>query len=88
MKAKHTLLTHFSQRYCKTVKFEDGENVGYAYDMMRIEMDSFWKLRGFVPHINELFGLKNTNDQPKYFEKEIGSSKKRRLLDTSNNLLN
>jgi hypothetical protein len=58
MNAKHILLNHFSQRYQKNLVFNDGDahlNVGCAYDLMVIEMNSFWKLKYFVPIVNQLF---------------------------------
>jgi ribonuclease BN (tRNA processing enzyme) len=58
MNAKHILLNHFSQRYQKNLTFIDGEthlNVGCAYDLMCIEMNSFWKLKYYVPIVNQLF---------------------------------
>ena len=39
MKAKHTIMTHFSQRYAKCVtldEFEDHENVGVAFDFLSV----------------------------------------------------
>ena len=48
MKAKHLLLTHFSQRYpilppdCD-VSRDDGPIIGFAFDLMKVHMKDFWK---------------------------------------------
>lgn len=59
MNSKNILLTHFSQRYPKVPSFDDqaygNSNIGVAFDMMRINLNNFAKLRHFSAALQMLF---------------------------------
>ena len=60
MKARRTLLTHFSQRYSKadSLRHEtaDGQenSVLLAFDLMRVKLGDFQKAACFIPAIQKL----------------------------------
>ncbi|KAJ3262626.1 Zinc phosphodiesterase ELAC protein 2 [Boothiomyces macroporosus] len=60
MKAKHVLLTHFSQRYPKFPESltipKDGPLFGVAFDLMHVSMRDFWKLPFYNKLYNQAFG--------------------------------
>ncbi|KAJ3322396.1 Zinc phosphodiesterase ELAC protein 2 [Boothiomyces sp. JEL0866] len=60
MKAKHVLLTHFSQRYPKFPESlsipKDGPIFGVAFDLMFVSMKNFWKLPFYNKLYNQAFG--------------------------------
>ena len=57
MNAKFTILTHFSQRYAKipVINEKFNENVGIAFDNMRVRMTDFHKLPKMIPCLKYLF---------------------------------
>uniref|UniRef100_A0A8D8W545 Zinc phosphodiesterase ELAC protein 2 n=1 Tax=Cacopsylla melanoneura TaxID=428564 RepID=A0A8D8W545_9HEMI len=57
MFAKHVLLTHFSQRYAKLPRLNRdlNENVGIAFDNMRISLSDLPKLKHFYPALKLMF---------------------------------
>jgi len=59
MNSKNILLTHFSQRYPKVPSFDEKAygnlNIGVAFDMMRMNLDNFEKLKYFSPALQMLF---------------------------------
>jgi ribonuclease Z len=59
MNSKNVLLTHFSQRYPKIPSFDEKTygnlNIGVAFDMMRINLDNFAKLKYFSSALQTLF---------------------------------
>ena len=61
MKAKYTLLTHFSQRYAKIPNWRQIDNSKFsntqivtAFDHMRIHLSEFWKVKHYLPAIEIL----------------------------------
>ncbi|XP_026683281.1 ribonuclease Z, mitochondrial [Diaphorina citri] len=57
MRAKFVLLTHFSQRYAKLPRLNKdlSENVGIAFDNMRISLANLPKLKLFYPALKAMF---------------------------------
>ena len=59
MNAKNVMLTHFSQRYPKIPLIDEEkfgkQNIGFAYDMMRINLVNFGKLKYFSAALQMLF---------------------------------
>jgi len=58
MRAKRTLLTHFSQRYPKLPVFDDGQNVdgvAVAFDGMRCNIGDMWRLGEYIGPLKELY---------------------------------
>lgn len=57
MDAKFTLLTHFSQRYAKLPRFNDNfsDNVGIAFDNMRVRMDELPLIPILYPALKLMF---------------------------------
>ena len=57
MKAKFTLLTHFSQRYAKVpLKYgEFSDKVGLAFDNMRVHRGNLHLLPHFIPALKATF---------------------------------
>ena len=70
MKAKHCLLTHFSQRYPKFPPLSDTEDdtspdasqVAVAFDLMSIQVKDFWKFRHFIKPFECLFSEMEADD--------------------------
>lgn len=56
MNAKHTLLTHFSQRYPKIPVFTDAHTqVGISFDMMRVKIKDLPTLPKYVKALQTLY---------------------------------
>lgn len=57
MNAKHILLTHFSQRYAKIPRIEEGlvGNVGIAFDNMEVVPSDFNRLTQLYPVLKKMF---------------------------------
>ncbi|CAH0564098.1 unnamed protein product [Brassicogethes aeneus] len=57
MNAKHTLLTHFSQRYAKLPRFNENfsENVGIAFDNMQVRLDELPLVPLLYPALKLMF---------------------------------
>ncbi|KAK5641003.1 hypothetical protein RI129_009550 [Pyrocoelia pectoralis] len=57
MNAKYILLTHFSQRYAKLPRFNENfsDNVGIAFDNMKIRLDELPLLPLFYPALRLMF---------------------------------
>lgn len=70
MRAKHCLLTHFSQRYPKFPPLSDAEDdkspdachVAVAFDLMSLKIGDFWKFRHFVKPFEVLFSEMEADD--------------------------
>lgn len=60
MNAKHTILTHFSQRYAKIPRIEQElvSNVGIAFDNMEIVPSDLSSLTSFYPTLKLMFAEK------------------------------
>ena len=79
MKAKFTILTHFSQRYSKIPLFNEkfSNQVGIAFDNMRININDLQKLPLMLPVLKNLFQEHYDIMESKTLIKQ----KKKRLLD-------
>lgn len=57
MKAKYTLLTHFSQRYAKIPRIEQNltQNIGVAFDNMEVVMSDLNQLSILYPTMKAMF---------------------------------
>lgn len=74
MKAKFTLLTHFSQRYAKIPNLTNHyEDVGVAFDNMQVRLSDLKKLPLMIPALQVLFG--------EYLEEMKQKSRKRQLRE-------
>jgi len=73
MNAKHILLTHFSQKWCKIPEFvvdwskhkEQGDkykNVGIAFDHMRVKIGEMWKLPLMYSAYEVMYGDERTRN--------------------------
>jgi len=82
MKAKFTLLTHFSQRYAKVPIFTDnfGSNVGIAFDNLRVNLDELHILPHLTPALMAMFAEDYEEMQDKTAKKILQRSKQEALL--------
>jgi ribonuclease Z len=58
MHAKHTILTHFSQRYAKLPLFSAGQlepNVAFSFDSMRVRLCDLPKMPLMYPALTAMF---------------------------------
>ncbi|RWS25105.1 zinc phosphodiesterase ELAC protein 2-like protein [Leptotrombidium deliense] len=78
MKAKNTILTHFSQRYSKIplISFSDMGNVGIAFDNMRIRYCDLPKL----PHLIEPLKILFHDDHEELLDKSSLRLRKKQVL--------
>ena len=72
MKAKFTMLTHFSQRYAKLPLLKKGldEDIGIAFDNMRVRLSDLSKIPAMLPALELMFTehLENMKERSKRLE--------------------
>lgn len=69
MRAKHCLLTHFSQRYPKFPPLSENQDsdatschIAVAFDLMSLRIRDFWKFRHFIKSFERLFSEMEADD--------------------------
>lgn len=77
MGARHTLLTHFSQRYAKLPRFNDNfaDNVGIAFDNMRVRFDDLPLIPLLYPALRTLFAEHYGELEQKAFRRQLREEK-------------
>ncbi|XP_044758744.1 ribonuclease Z, mitochondrial isoform X2 [Coccinella septempunctata] len=83
MKAKYILLTHFSQRYSKLPIFNENfaENVGIAFDNMKVRIDDLPLLPHFNPVLKTMFVEHYDEMELKAVKRHLRQEKQNELLD-------
>lgn len=76
MKAKFTMLTHFSQRYCKLpilteIEAEPVDNLGIAFDGMSVTPETFGHIRLAFPALKSIFAEAIREMETKKFQYSI-----------------
>ncbi|KAL1453353.1 hypothetical protein WDU94_007494 [Cyamophila willieti] len=81
MFARHVLLTHFSQRYAKLPRLNRdlNENVGIAFDNMRISLADLPKLRHFYPALKLMFAEYQDEIENRALKRNLKAEVRRKL---------
>jgi ribonuclease Z len=89
MRAKYTLLTHFSQRWHRVPEFvlewqpadeEKYHNVGIAFDRMKVRLGDMWKLPLMLPAFERLYS--GERERKRWVKMQESREKKRRAVLT------
>lgn len=80
MNAKHTILTHFSQRYAKLPRIPDGllDNVAIAFDFMQVTVDDLKNFSTMYPVMKLMFSEHYEEMERKTQMRLIKSERKRK----------
>ncbi|GLV41872.1 Ribonuclease Z [Carabus blaptoides fortunei] len=78
MKAKHILLTHFSQRYAKLPRFNDNfaANVGIAFDNMQVRLDELPLVPLLYPALRLMFAEHYEELEHKAIKRQLKDGRK------------
>ncbi|XP_060656136.1 ribonuclease Z, mitochondrial [Drosophila nasuta] len=85
MQAKHTILTHFSQRYAKCPRLpsnEDMQHVAIAFDNMQVTVDDLKEYEKLYPALMAMFAEYTEELEQRAVKRELKQERKRKLAQT------
>ncbi|EDW02052.1 GH20113 [Drosophila grimshawi] len=85
MQAKHTILTHFSQRYAKCPRLpssEDMQHVAIAFDNMQVTVDDLKHYHRLYPALLAMYAEYTEELEQRAVKRELKQERKRKLAQT------
>lgn len=85
MQAKHTILTHFSQRYAKCPRLpsnEDMKHVAIAFDNMQVTVEDLRQYHRFYPALLAMYAEYTEELEQRAVKRELKQERKRKLAQT------
>lgn len=81
MRAKHVILTHFSQRYAKLPRIVGdnfGDNIGVAFDNMKVRFEDLPKLKFLYPALKRVFREDIEELEEKAYKRQLKKERAKR----------
>ncbi|XP_022232324.2 ribonuclease Z, mitochondrial [Drosophila obscura] len=85
MEAKHTILTHFSQRYAKCPRLpsaEDMQQVAIAFDNMQVTLEDLQEYHKLYPALLAMYAEYTEELEQRAVKRELKQERKRKLAQT------
>ncbi|XP_002004950.3 ribonuclease Z, mitochondrial isoform X1 [Drosophila mojavensis] len=85
MQAKHTILTHFSQRYAKCPRLpstEDMQHVAIAFDNMQVTVEDLQHYHKLYPALLAMYAEYTEELEQRAVKRELKQERKRKLAQT------
>ncbi|XP_017111031.1 ribonuclease Z, mitochondrial [Drosophila elegans] len=85
MDARHTILTHFSQRYAKCPRLpsdEDMQRVAIAFDNMEVTLDDLQHYHKLYPALLAMYAEYTEELEQRAVKRELKQERKRKLVQT------
>ncbi|XP_068145879.1 ribonuclease Z, mitochondrial [Drosophila tropicalis] len=85
MQAKHTILTHFSQRYAKCPRLpsvDDMKHVAIAFDNMQVTLEDLQDYHKLYPALMAMYAEYTEELEQRAVKRELKQERKRKLAET------